>query len=118
MVLKMADSPALRARRYRQHRQGDHSLCRHDRPLRLAPAAPAGPAEPGQDFDPAAELRALAARLADAYAEDPSNAAVARELRLTLLAIDPPAVAEWDPIQELQHAEWESRQRERDLPEF
>ncbi len=32
-------------------------------------------------------LRELAVRLRDAYAADPSNAALARELRVTLLAL-------------------------------
>lgn len=109
----MADSPAVRARRYRQHRSGDHTDCRHDRP-RLVLAA--GAAEPDPDFDPAAELRALAARLAGAYQADPANAAVARELRLTLLAIAPEAEPEWDPIKELQLDERNSRRSERDSP--
>jgi hypothetical protein len=46
--------------------------------LEIAPAA---------DFDPAAELRALAARLIAAHKEDPGNAMLGRELRATLQAL-------------------------------
>jgi hypothetical protein len=42
------------------------------------------------------EMRRLAGRLAQAYAADPSNAALARELRETLLVIRPPGEAEED----------------------
>lgn len=122
----MADSDALRARRYRQHRQGDHSACRHGRVL--APArprlsevggAPTPSTLPEGDFDPVAEMRALARRLADAYGEDTGNAGLARELRMTLLALEAvPAEPEWDPIAELQKAEWDARRREREPPTF
>jgi hypothetical protein len=43
----------------------------------------------GGEFDPEAELRRLADQLAEAYRQDPSNAALARELRATLLALPP-----------------------------
>ncbi len=84
----MADSGAVRQARYKRHQAGDHSTCKHDRPLRLAPAPP-----PDPDFDAAAELRALAARLSAAYAADTGNAALARELRVTLQALAPDAGA-------------------------
>jgi hypothetical protein len=80
----MADSGAVRQARYKRHQAGDHSICRHDRPLRLAPVVPV---EVDPDFDPALEMRKLAGRLAVAYQADPGNAALARELRNTLLAI-------------------------------
>jgi hypothetical protein len=48
------------------------------------------PGDPGDDLDPAAELRALAGRLAAVHQEDPSRADIARELRATLLAIQVP----------------------------
>ena len=71
--------------------------------------------EPAGDFDPRAELRALAGRLAVAYADDPANAAIARELRLTLLAIEPEEAEDpFDPIRMIQRAEWDSRQKERE----
>jgi hypothetical protein len=89
----VADSSAVRSRRYRQHKQGDHSLCRHDRPF-LIPVAEAqignAVADSGADFDPAEELRKLAGRLLAAYADDPGNAALAREARFTLQAISAP----------------------------
>jgi hypothetical protein len=107
----MPDSDAVRSRRKRQHAAGDHSICRHGRPFGLVPAVPV---EPGPDFDPREEMRRLAGRLAAAYAADPSNAALARELRATLQAIVPEAEPEWDPIKELQLQAWESRKRERD----
>ena len=43
----------------------------------------------GDDFDPDAQLRALAGRLVAAHSQDPANAALARELRVTLLALPP-----------------------------
>jgi hypothetical protein len=84
----MADSAALRMRRYRAHRQGDHHLCRHQPlPALVLPGQPAGQVEAAAGLDPVAEMRALAARLMAAYRADPGNAALARETRLTLLAI-------------------------------
>jgi hypothetical protein len=79
------------------HKAGDHSLCRRcaavredvERPrlpVRLAPS-PAPAPEPV--LDPAAEMRRLASRLADAYDADPSNALLARELRMTLAELMP-----------------------------
>ena len=48
------------------------------------------PAVPrGESLDPAAEMRRLAARLAEAHENDPSNAIVAAELRKTLLELMP-----------------------------
>ena len=41
-------------------------------------------------MDPAASLRALALRLEAAHEEDPGNALLARELRVTLQAIGAP----------------------------
>ena len=91
----MADSAALRARRSRAHRAGDHSLCRPER----CPAAPA-PAG-GQettageidaaltryltglelpDDDPRSLLAAVASKLARAL-DAHATASVARELR-------------------------------------
>jgi hypothetical protein len=80
----MADSGATRQARYKRHKAGDHSLCRHDRPYGLAPVVPI---EVDPDFDPHLEMRKLAGRLAIAYQAGPGNAALARELRATLLAI-------------------------------
>jgi hypothetical protein len=82
----LADSGAVRQARYKRHRQGDCSLCHHDRPHLVPVAAP----DPGDDFDPATEMRRLAGRLSAAYQADPGNAALARELRATLLALQGP----------------------------
>jgi hypothetical protein len=85
----MADSGALRQQRYKHHRQGDHHLCKHEQ-IGNAIADFGPPGDPGDDLDPAAELRALAGRLAAVHQEDPSRADIARELRATLLAIQVP----------------------------
>ena len=76
----MADSGAVRARRARRHKRGDHSECRHDHPGAVAWAPVAG----STGIDAHASLEALAARLEGAHVADPANAAVARELRETL----------------------------------
>jgi hypothetical protein len=63
--------------------------------------APAQPAEGA--VDPAAELEGLARRLAVAHVADPGNAALARELRITLQALaaaEPDGVD--DPLEELR----------------
>lgn len=84
----MADPVALRVRRSRLHKAGDHSLCKRCAVVRGegAPLAPVRGLPPAR-LDAAAELRALAARLAAAHERDPANALLARELRATLLAI-------------------------------
>ena len=84
----MADSGALRVRRARAHAAGDHSLCRRCAAVRggetpLAPVQALPPALPVK-FDAAAEMRALALRLASAHEAEPANAPLARELRMTL----------------------------------
>ena len=85
----MADSGSLRTRRYRAHRAGDHSLCKHCAALRGVAAAP--PAQEGRDLpaDDLGKLRWLAGQLAEAYRADPGNALLARELRMTLQALMP-----------------------------
>jgi hypothetical protein len=112
------DSDALRARRYRQHRQGDHSLCRHaprlDASRRAVTPVTAAAEGDGDGFDPMTMLRELAGRLTAAYQADTSNAALARELRMTLQAIEPDTGPSWDPIAELQREEWEARRHERE----
>ena len=64
------------------------------------------------DFDPAEEMRRLAGRLAGAYAQDPSNAPLARELRATLLAL-PPDPDGPDPLEEIRARYIERREAER-----
>jgi hypothetical protein len=83
-------------------------MCRHDRPKLVVsvPEISTG----GGGFDPETETRRLAACLADAYRQDSSNAALARELRATLLAL-PPAPEEPDAL-DLLRARYIDRRRE------
>ena len=90
----MADSTALRVRRSRAHKAGDHSLCRRCAVVRGESRVPEGlvslPRLPdGLPFDATAEMRHLAARLVLAHAAEPSNALLARELRMTLAELMP-----------------------------
>jgi len=80
----LADSGALRVRRARAHKAGDHSLCRNCAALKLA-----APAAVGEVTDAASELRQLAARMAEAHRADPGNAILGAELRKTLLELMP-----------------------------
>ena len=90
----MPDSEALRARRARRHKAGDHSLCKRCAAVRSTGGPPEGfpprlvPPLARVD-DPVAELRQLAAQLAQAYRTEPGNALLARELRMTLQALVP-----------------------------
>ena len=94
----MADSAAIRARRYRRHAAGDHSLCRHapDAAVRLAAVPEAG------ELDTLAEMTALARRLAVAHEAAPDRADVARELRATLQAVAAAEPAAADPMDVLR----------------
>ena len=82
----MADSDALRMRRSRRHKAGDHSLCRNCAALKLAAPVPSG-----EVTDAKAELRQLAYRMAEAHRSDPGNAILGAELRKTLLELMPKA---------------------------
>jgi hypothetical protein len=86
----MADDGATRTRRWKLHKQGDHSECRHCDARRALAAVPAASAPAATGMDPAASLRALAQRLERAHEDDPGNALLARELRVTLQAIGAP----------------------------
>jgi hypothetical protein len=92
----MVDSDALRSRRKRAHTAGDHHLCRHW-PVPTAVSRLPAP-DPSNDLDPAAEMRLLAGRLSAAYTADPGNAALARELRVTLLAVGGQGMQGADPV--------------------
>ena len=83
----MADSEALRARRSRRHKAGDHSLCRGN----CAALKLAAPATVGEVIDARAEPRQLAYRMAEAHRADPGNAILGAELRKTLLELMPKA---------------------------
>lgn len=85
-TVSMADSGALRSRRSRAHTQGDHSFCRHG-PPGGPPVVVALPAPAGAPVDARVSLEGLARRLEDAHTQDPSNALLARELRMTLQAL-------------------------------
>ena len=80
----MADSDALRMRRSRRHKAGDHSLCRNCAALKLAAPVPCG-----EVTDASSEMRQLAHRMAEAHRADPSNAILGAELRKTLLELMP-----------------------------
>jgi len=81
----VADDDALRSRRKRQHAGGDHSLCRRCIAVRgIAERVAVLPAPGAPPLDLDEEMRALAGRLAVAHEADPSNALLARELRMTL----------------------------------
>jgi hypothetical protein len=89
-MVTMADSDAVRQARRRHHRAGDHSMCRQGcqvrgASVRIAPV----PEGSGQNLDPSAALRDLAAQLRAACEADPSNAVLAREYRATLMALLP-----------------------------
>jgi hypothetical protein len=79
----LADSNALRMRRSRAHKAGDHSLCRNCAALKLA----APPLDVPPVDDPLAEMRMVAARVVRAHEKDPGNANLAREARMTLQAL-------------------------------
>jgi hypothetical protein len=81
----MADSEAVRSRRKRAHASGDHRLCRRD----CAALKLAAPVAVGEVTDARAELRQLAARMAEAHRADPGNAILGAELRKTLLELMP-----------------------------
>jgi hypothetical protein len=82
----MADDDALRSRRKRRHAAGDHSLCGRrceaSRPTLVFPAEDAG-----GEVVPRVMLEGLARRLEAAHAQDPADANLARELRMTLQAL-------------------------------
>jgi len=75
-------------RRSRAHKSGDHSLCVRCVVKRADPEVVAA-SEPVTD--PAKGLQVLAGQLTSAYGVDPSNALLARELRMTLQALLAPA---------------------------
>lgn len=83
----MADSDALRAKRARRHKAGDHSLCKHPRAAQSPPVPQDGHLPPRPVSDAPGELRRLAGRLVAAHEADPGNALLARELRMTLQAL-------------------------------
>lgn len=97
----MADSEAIRSRRKRAHAAGDHRLCRRcaavrgeSEPLHGIVQMPQPP--DARALDPVAEMRELAARLAEAHRADPANSLVARELRMTLSELMPKGKPEQD----------------------
>jgi hypothetical protein len=111
----VADSQAVRARRARAHRAGDHSQCQPGRCAALADQdqqREPGPVEASvREFmaavafperDPRAALTVMAVRLAGALDRNPGAAPLARELRtiMTWLAENPAGAA--DRVDELR----------------
>lgn len=72
------------------------------------PKIPAVSAAPAGNFDPAASMRRLAARLEAAHEDDPSNTAVARELRATLLVLGSVGGKPAPDIVDAIRASWEN----------
>lgn len=93
----MADSDALRMRRVRRHKAGDHSLCKRCAALK----SPREPSPTTTVTDPNAELKDLAGRLVMAHRGEPENALLARELRLTLQALQAGTGSVDDDIRDL-----------------
>jgi len=83
----LADSGALRTQRYKLHKAGDHSLCKHAPGTERRPDAQDGRPPAASVTDPVGELRSLGGRLRAAHEADPGNALIARELRMTLQAL-------------------------------
>jgi len=114
----MSDSDAVRSRRKRFHAQGDHSLCSPRRDcVKPKPAAVVEVSTEGGDFDPAAQMRELADRLVAAHTQDPANAALARELRATLLAL-PPGPEEPDELDLLRRRRSTRMEDEPSIPSY
>jgi hypothetical protein len=107
----MADSGSTRTRRWKLHKSGDHSLCKPGcgrnppvpRGLVVIPELPAGPG----DLDARRSMVRLAERLEAAHEADPSNSAVARELRVTLQALAGQVPPREDVVDRIR-AEWEA----------
>src|SRR5262252_7389943 len=85
----MADSGSLRVRRHRQHRAGNHSLCRPGCGgiTRVPPALPKIGGDAAKIADPLAAMAELAAQLKAACEANPADAVLAREYRLTLVEL-------------------------------
>src|SRR5262252_2641678 len=88
----MADSGSLRVKRHRQHRAGNHSLCRPGcGGITRAPVTPARNAgvagDQGKIADPMVAMSELAAQLKVACEANPADAVLAREYRLTLVEL-------------------------------
>jgi hypothetical protein len=84
------DSQAVRDKRYRSHKRGDHSLCKHP-PLSSPLVIQVELDQP--EASPRERLDLLARRLEAVHRAQPENALVARELRLTL-----DSLAKLDPV--------------------
>jgi hypothetical protein len=87
----MADDAALRMRRHRLHKAGNHSLCKREcgqnrQVLPVPPKLSQVRAASGE-FDAHQAMRDLAAQLREACAASPGDAVLAREYRLTLVEL-------------------------------
>jgi hypothetical protein len=92
-MVTMAESGAVRQRRYLSHKAGDHSLCKRCAVVRgdVRGDVPSTGDSPKPVADAEAELRVLAGQLAEDYRGQRGNALLARELRMTLQALLPAA---------------------------
>jgi hypothetical protein len=93
----MADSQSLRSRRCRLHKAGNHTLCRAD--CGGVPRVAVQVGEVPGEVDPAAAMVRLAALLMAACEANPADAALARELRLTLQALEPVEVVDGELVE-------------------
>lgn len=88
----MPDSGSLRVRRHRQHKAGNHALCKPGcGGITKVPATSPGiqpdRAASGENLDPLKAMAALAVQLEAACAANPADAVLAREYRLTLMEL-------------------------------
>ena len=88
----MADSGSLRVRRHRQHKAGNHSLCRpgcggKTQVPAVLPKLREVRAGSGENLDALAAMADLAAQLRLACEANPADAVLAREYRLTLMEL-------------------------------
>lgn len=89
-MVSLADSGALRQRRSKAHKSGDHSLCgSRCTQGRARPVLTVLPPAPESGFDPVAEMRGLAVLAVAAYRADTANAVLLREARMTLRELMP-----------------------------
>jgi hypothetical protein len=83
----MADSGAVRTRRWKAHKQGDHHLCTNCDALRAPVTVPASGDTAGGPVDAQAALERQARRLEAACEEQPGNAALEKTLTATLMVL-------------------------------
>jgi hypothetical protein len=88
----MADSGSLRVRRHRQHKAGNHALCRpgcggKTQGRRTSAEIRQDSVDSGEILEPQAAMADLAKQLRAACEANPGDAVLAREYRLTLMEL-------------------------------